>query len=63
MRPHHTQTCDVPMLYAIDRLFLHFRKHIADDFGRVIGRLLRSRDIDGDVGELGPGQGVVEVVF
>lgn len=63
MRPHHTQTGNVPMLHPIRGVLLHLRKHIAYDPRVVIGRLLRTGDVDCDVGELGPGEGVVEVVF
>lgn len=51
------------MLYPIGRVLLHLRKHIAYDAWEVIGCLLRARDIDGNVGELGPGEGMVEIVF
>jgi len=51
------------MLYSIRRVLLHFRQDIADDPGIVVGRLLRSRDIYCDEGELRPREGMVEVVF
>lgn len=53
----------MPMRHAIRGLLLHLREHITHDAGRVVGRLLRARDVDGDEGELGPGERVVEVVF
>jgi hypothetical protein len=63
MRPHHTQTRDMPMLHSIRRILFHFREDIAYDSGVVVGRLLRSRDIDCDEGELRPGEGMIEVIF
>ena len=63
MRPHDTQTSDVTMLYAIRRILLHFGEYIADNAGVVVGGFLGTGDVDGDVGELGPGEGVVEIVL
>lgn len=63
MRAHHTETGNVSMLHAVRRLLLHLGEDIADDLGVLVGVLLRARDVDGDVAELGPGEGVVEVVF
>ena len=63
MRAHDTQTRDVTMLDPIRRFLLHLRKHVSDDLRGVVGGAGRAGDIDGDVGEGGPGQGVVEVVF
>jgi len=51
------------MLYSIRRVLLHFRKHIAYDSWIIIGRFFGARDINCDVGELRPGEGMVEVVF
>lgn len=51
------------MLDIIRRLFLHFGENIANDFGRFIKGPLRVRSVDSDVGELGPGEGMVEIVF
>lgn len=51
------------MLDAVGGLLLHLGQDIADDLGVVVGRLLGARDIDGDVGQLGPRQGVVQVVL
>ena len=53
----------MPMLHAIRRLLFHFREDIANNLGGIIGSALGAGDIDGDVGEGGPGEGVVEVVF
>ena len=53
----------MPMLDIIRRLFFHFGENIANDFGGVVRGALRAGSVDGDVGELGPGEGVVEVVF
>lgn len=68
MRPHHTQTRNMTMRNTIRRLLLHFRKHIAHDFGVVVVHLPStvfggSRSHDGHEAELRPCQGVVEVVF
>ena len=53
----------MPVLYAVRRLFLHFREHIANNLGGVVWRAFRGGDVDGDIREVGPGKGVVEVVF
>lgn len=53
----------MPMLDIVCRLFFHFGENIANDFGRFIRGALRAGSVDGDVGELGPGEGMVEVVF
>ena len=63
MRSHHAQTRDMPMLHSIGRIFLHFGEDITYDSRVVVRRFLRSRNIDCDEGELGPGEGMVEVVF
>jgi hypothetical protein len=42
------------MLYSVWRILFHLGKHISDDAGVVIWGLLRPRDIDSYVGELGP---------
>jgi len=63
MRPHHTQAGNVSMLHSIRRVLLHFRQDIADDPGVIVGCLFGSGDIYCDEGELGPGEGMVEVVF
>lgn len=63
MRAHHAETGNVTMLHAVRRLLLHLGEDIADDLGVLVGVLLGARDVDGDVAELGPGEGVVEVVF
>lgn len=63
MRPHHTQTRNMSMRHPIRGLLLHLGQHITHDARRVVGRFSGARDVDGDEGELWPGQGVVEVVF
>lgn len=63
MRPHNTQTRDMSMRHPVRGLLLHLRQHIAHDARGIVGRLGRTRDVDGDEGELWPGEGVVEVVF
>ena len=63
VRAHDTQTRDMTMLDPIRRFLLHLRKHVSDDLGGVVGGAGGAGDIDGDVGEGGPGKGVVEVVF
>ena len=51
------------MLDAICRLLFHFRKHIADYFGGIVGCALGAGGVDSDKGELGPREGMIEVVF
>lgn len=51
------------MLNIIRRLFFHFGENIANNFGGIVRRPLRARSVDGNVGELGPGESMVEVVF
>lgn len=63
MGAHDTQTGDVAVLDAVAGLLLHLGQDIANDLGVVVGRLLGARDVDGDEAELGPGQGVVQVVL
>lgn len=63
MGAHDAQTCDMTMLHSIGGVLLHLRKHVSYDARVVIGRLLRAGDIDGNVGELWPGEGMVEIVF
>lgn len=63
MRAHDAQTRDVAVLDPIGGLLLHLGEDIADDFGGVVGGFLGAGDVDGDVGELRPRQGVVQVVF
>ena len=63
MRPHDAQTRNMPVLHPVRRLLFHFRQHIADYFRRVVGGFLGPGGVDGDVGELWPGEGVVEIVF
>lgn len=53
----------MPVLQAVRRLLLHLRQHVADDPWGVIRGLSGAGGVDGDVGEGGPGKGVVEVVF
>jgi hypothetical protein len=53
----------VAVLDPVRGILLHLGEHVADDFGRLVRRPLRARGVDGDVGERGPRQGVVEVVF
>ena len=61
VRAHDAQRGDVAVLDGgVGRVFLHFGEDIADDFG--VGGGFGGAD-DGDKGELGPGEGVVEVVF
>ncbi len=63
MRAHDAQARDVPVLHAIHGLLLHLREDVADDLGGVVGGARGAGDVDGDVGELWPGEGVVEVVL
>ena len=63
MCAHDAQASNMAMRHAVRRLFLHLGEHIADDLGIVVGVLLGAGDVDGYVAELGPGEGVVEVVF
>jgi hypothetical protein len=63
MRPHHAQTRDMSMLHSIGRIFFHFGEYITYDSRVVVRSFLGSRNIDCDKGELGPGKGMVEVVF
>lgn len=63
MRPHNTQTSNMPMLHSIRRILLHLGEHIAYDPRVVVGSLLGARDVDCYVRELGPGEGMIEVVF
>ena len=63
MCAHDAQAGNMTMLNSIGGILLHLRKHVSYDARVVIGRLLRARDIDGDVGELWPGEGMVEVIF
>lgn len=51
------------VLNPIRGIFLHLCEYVADDARVVIGGFGGPRNVDGDVGELGPGEGVVEVVF
>lgn len=51
------------VLDAVRGLFFHFGEDIADDLGVVIGGLCGAGDVDRHEGELGPGEGVVEVVL
>jgi hypothetical protein len=53
----------VAVLHAVGRLLLHLSEDIADDLGVVVGGLGGPRHVDGDIGELGPREGVVEVVL
>lgn len=53
----------MPVLHPIRGILLHLGQDIADYARVVIGCLLGPRDIDGNVGELGPAEGMVEVVF
>ncbi|CCF39668.1 hypothetical protein CH063_10438 [Colletotrichum higginsianum] len=48
---------------AVGGLLLHLGQDVADNLGVVVGGALRARDIDGDIAELGPREGVVEVVL
>jgi hypothetical protein len=50
-------------MHPIRGILLHLGQDIADYARVVIGCLLGPRDIDGNVGELGPAEGMVEVVF
>ncbi|KAK2729580.1 hypothetical protein CKAH01_02554 [Colletotrichum kahawae] len=51
------------MRHAVGGLLLHLGEHIADDLGVVVGCALGAGDVDGDIAELGPREGVVEVVL
>jgi hypothetical protein len=51
------------MLHTIRRIFFHLRKHIANNSGVIVRRLFGARNIYCDIGELGPGKGMVEIVF
>ena len=53
----------MPVLHPVRGLFLHFRKHITYYPGGVVGCLGGAGSVDRDVGEGGPREGVVEVVF
>ncbi|OLN86428.1 hypothetical protein CCHL11_06393 [Colletotrichum chlorophyti] len=48
---------------AVRGLLLHLGQDIADDLGVVIRGVFGARDVDGDIAELGPREGVVEVVL
>lgn len=61
MGPHHAQARDVAVLNAVGGLLFHLGEHVADDFGGGAGA--GGGDVEGDVGEGGPGEGMVEVVF
>jgi hypothetical protein len=63
MRAHNGDGGDVPVLDAVRRVFLHLGEDVADDARWVVGGLLGAGDVDGDVGELGPREGMVEVVL
>jgi hypothetical protein len=63
MCTHHTQTGDVSMLHPVRRILLHLCEDIANNARVVIRGLLGAGDVDGDVGELGPAERMVEVVF
>lgn len=79
MRPHNTNTRDMPMLHPIRRLLLHLRQHIPNNLG-ILARQIPAPGLparisagvlcvsvpgahNGDEGQLRPGEGVVEVVF
>lgn len=53
----------MPMLDIIRRLFFHFGENITNNFGGVVRGASRAGSVDGDVGKLRPGEGMVEVVF
>lgn len=53
----------MPMLDVVDRLLFHLGQNVSDDARRLVGGLLRPRDIHSHIRELGPGEGMVEVVF
>jgi len=63
MRAHDAQAGDVPVLHAVDGLLLHLRARCAAWVGGGVGGGGGGVDVDGDVGELRPGEGVVEVVL
>jgi len=63
MRAHDAQAGDVAVRDAVGGLLLHLREHVADDARVVVGRLAGPRDVDGDEGELGPRERVVQVVL
>jgi hypothetical protein len=49
MCPHDAERCDVAVRNAVGRIFFHFREDVADNLGRIVGCLFRSRNVDGDV--------------
>ena len=53
----------MPVLNVVDWLLFHLGQNVSDDPRGLVGGLLRPRDIHGHVRELGPGEGMVEVVF
>jgi hypothetical protein len=63
MGPHDTQAGDMAVLNSINWLLLHLCEHIAYNSWIVIGTFLGPRDIYGHEGELGPGKGVIQIVF
>jgi hypothetical protein len=63
MGAHDGQRGDVAVRDAVGGLLLHLGEHIADDLGVVVGGLFGAGDVDGDEGQLGPRQGVVQVVL
>ena len=63
MGPHNTQTGYMSMRH-ICWLLLHFRQDIAHYPGNGIGVVgVRPPHVNGDIGELWPWKGVVEIVF
>lgn len=63
MGAHDAETGDVAVGDAIGGLLLHLGQDVADDLGVVVGGTLGAGDVDGDIAELGPREGVVEVVL
>ena len=63
MGAHHAEAGDVPVWHPVRGLFFHFGQYVAYYPWGVVGAFRRPGRVDGDVGEGGPGEGVVEVVF
>lgn len=60
---YYVEGGDVVVLDVVCGFFFYFGEDIVDDFGVVIGGFCGVGDVDCYEGELGLGEGVVEVVF